>query len=102
MSTADDVYGAIVKYKMRHCGNSPTVRELAALTNLSVTAVCYRMRQLKADGSINFEDGQPRNITVPGYAWVSLPKITRADVLSVNDIPVSEALEIIKRVPRIK
>lgn len=69
--TTDTVYEFIVKFKLRHNGNSPTLREIAHGCDLSSNStVTYHVNKLKEDGRVVVRDGMARSIDVAGSRWL--------------------------------
>ena len=67
---AQAVLQAIIQYKTAHDGASPTVRELAQMTEAASTAsVSYHLGRLEEAGLIEREYGLARVIRVAGGEW---------------------------------
>lgn len=68
----DALYTFIVTYKREHGGRCPTRRDLAeALGQKSTSAIRGRLLRLAADGRIILEEGESRNIAIPGERWLA-------------------------------
>ena len=74
MKDENKVLKAIVTYKQRHDGNSPTYRDIMAMTGLSSTStVAYHLAELERAGKIRrpARTGNSRVIEVVGGRWVA-------------------------------
>jgi excisionase family DNA binding protein len=68
----DALFMFIVAYKREHGGRCPTRRDLAeALGQKSTSAIRGRLLRLAADGRIVLEEGESRNIAIPGERWLA-------------------------------
>lgn len=67
----ETVYAYICRYKRRHDGLSPTLREIGDACGISSTSVVnYQLHKLHRAGRIRFHgDGKMRGIIVPGGRW---------------------------------
>lgn len=67
------VYRFIVRYKQRHDGCSPSVRQIVDRLALSSTStVAYYLDMLEADGKIRrSDDSRSCNIEVVGGRWLA-------------------------------
>lgn len=66
------VFGFIVDYKCRHDGNSPSIREIMEVCDISSTSmVSYALRRLERVGVIKLEGDArtSRRIEVVGGHW---------------------------------
>jgi len=84
MNDENIVLKAIIAYKQRHDGNSPTYRDLMAMTGLSSTStVAYHLDNLERAGRIRrpARTGNSRVIEVVGGRWVAPLKIRIDHVL---------------------
>lgn len=62
----------IIQYLKEH-GYPPTFREIGEGTGLSSSSSVYgHMKKLKEEGAVDYMDGAPRTITVPGYGFRKL------------------------------
>ncbi len=61
----------IIRYKMVHDGNSPSIRQIADGCNISSTnTVNYYLRRLAGAGRIDIgRKGESRHIQIPGAQW---------------------------------
>ena len=60
----------IVSYIQEH-GYPPTTREIGDMVCLDSTSSVYNhLQRMRGEGMIDFLDGQPRTITVPGYKYI--------------------------------
>ena len=63
----------ILDYIVEHIqtyGYPPTTREIGEMVHLSSTSsVNSHLQRMRDEGMIDFLDGQPRTITVPGYKY---------------------------------
>lgn len=60
----------IVEYIQTY-GYPPTTREIGEMVHLSSTSsVNSHLQRMRDEGMIDFLDGQPRTITVPGYKYI--------------------------------
>lgn len=70
LQTAENVYNAIVEYKLTHDGVAPAYRELCEVTGIASTGhmkfIIYRLAE---DGRIILGDGV-RTIQLPRGRWV--------------------------------
>lgn len=66
------VYQFIVEYKIKHGGNSPSIREIGDGSGITSTSnVTYHLKKLIEYGAIECDFNTPRNITVVGGQWVA-------------------------------
>lgn len=62
----------IIQYTKVH-GYSPSFREIGDGVELSSSSsVCAHMKRMRDEGMIDYIDGVPRTITVPGYGFRKL------------------------------
>ena len=67
--THEKILDYITGYMLEH-SYAPTTREIAAGTGYgSTSTINGHLRCMKAAGMIDFVDGSPRTITVPGYQY---------------------------------
>lgn len=60
----------IIEYIMTH-GYPPTTREIGDMVFLrSTSSVNKHLMRMRDKGMLDFQDGQPRTITVPGYKFI--------------------------------
>ena len=65
------VYDCIVEYKCSHDGNSPTIREIADICNITSTSVItYMLQALQFEGKIEVAPSKTRSIKVIGGQWI--------------------------------
>lgn len=65
------VFGAIVKFKREHNGNSPSLREIADMTDITTTSiVSYYLNKLERRGDISRGCAESRMIEVANSRWV--------------------------------
>lgn len=70
MSTTDQVYRFIIRYKSENDGNSPSVRDICDALRINSTSVCsYHLRRLVQDGRIGMSKKSSRSIVVVGGQW---------------------------------
>ena len=63
------IYNCIVDY-MQSKGYPPTTEEIGEIVGLrSKSSVNSHLHRMRDEGIIDFLDGQPRTITVPGYKY---------------------------------
>jgi repressor LexA len=68
--TNDELLNIIIGYITTH-NYPPTTRELMQLTDIKSTSTMhYRLLKLRENGLIDFEDCEPRTISVTGYRYV--------------------------------
>lgn len=66
----EQIKAYIIQYH-NNVGFPPSTEEIGAAVGLkSKSAVCRHLKQMDADGIIRVIPGQPRCISVPGYAYV--------------------------------
>jgi predicted transcriptional regulator len=65
--TRDQVFNTIVEYKREHNGLSPSLKEIAAAVQLSVSTVRYHLLMLDKEGRIRITGRW--GIEVPGGNW---------------------------------
>jgi predicted transcriptional regulator len=65
--TRDQVFNTIVEYKRQHNGLSPSLKEIAAAVQLSVSTVRYHLLMLDKEGRIHITGRW--GIEVPGGNW---------------------------------
>lgn len=65
--TRNRVFDTIVEYKRQHNGLSPSLKEIAAALQLSVSTVRYHLLMLDKAGRIHIVDRW--GIEVPGGSW---------------------------------
>ena len=67
----DKIYAAIIDYASEHGGNSPTIREIQAVTAISSTSVvAYNVHALVRLGKLEIVD---RKLIVVGATWQPPP-----------------------------
>lgn len=68
----DTVYTFIVNYKIKHQGQSPTIREIADGCGISTTSMVVNiLDRLEGAGKIKRPDfGLTRGINIPGSKWI--------------------------------
>lgn len=67
------MYKFILKYKLEHDGNSPSMEEIMDACDVSSKSVCnYHLSKLEDDGLIERVDGQARSIVVVGGFWKAI------------------------------
>lgn len=80
--TLDSVFDFLVKYKTKHNGNTPSLREIMVGCNISSTSVVnYHLMKLEIGGKIKREG--IRGIEIPGSTWTYHEEYTQPAV----DIP---------------
>lgn len=74
------VLAFVIRFKLSHDGNSPTVREIAEETGISSTSVVnYCLDKLEIAGIIQRDTGASRSIQVAGGAWSYQPQVRFGD-----------------------
>ena len=64
-----DILKRIIGYIQTY-GYPPTTREIGDMVCLDSTSSVYNhLQRMRDDGMIDYLDGQPRTITVPGYKY---------------------------------
>ena len=64
------IYNIIVDYMLSH-GYPPTIREIAERADLlSTSSVYHQLSIMAARGMIDYAEGSPRTITVPGIRYI--------------------------------
>lgn len=64
------LYDAIVDFKRANDGNSPSARDLLAVTDITSSSVlAYNLKQLERAGLIDIDRGVARSIRVVGGRW---------------------------------
>jgi hypothetical protein len=79
--TREKIYDFIIVFKRQHDGISPTLREIAANTGISSTAVVsYHIDKLIIEGRLEKYGGwmTTRNLMVPGALWIHSDDIPSA------------------------
>jgi predicted transcriptional regulator len=69
VSNRDRIYDFIIRYKIEHQGNSPTIREICDGLNLSVGCVTYNLDMLDAEDRISISRNKASHIKIPGAKW---------------------------------
>ena len=65
-----DVLAFVVKFKQEHCGDSPTMEEIAAGVGVvSRSTVFMHLQSLERHGLITRPRGDARRIGIPGAVW---------------------------------
>lgn len=65
------VLSAIIRYKIKHDGNSPTLRDLMRMVGISSTSVIsHHLRRLELAGKIERGVSSARDIVIPGAKWI--------------------------------
>ena len=68
--TRQNIYNYILRFKRRHNGNSPSIREMADTFGLSTSVVSEHLSRLEAIGLIERSGkGTARMIEVVGGTW---------------------------------
>ena len=67
-STRDQVFDFLVRYKLAHDGNSPSLREIADACNIVLSGAHYHLTRLQLDNRIRL-GGKSRMIEVVGAEW---------------------------------
>ena len=68
--TRQNIYNYILRFKRRHNGNSPSIREMADAFGLSTSVVSAHLGRLEAIGLIERSSkGECRMISVVGGTW---------------------------------
>jgi repressor LexA len=64
------IMGAIVNYMLQY-DYPPTTREICELTGLkSTSTVNHHLAKMAEQGLIEYQEGQPRTIRVPGIKYI--------------------------------
>lgn len=72
------VYAAILEYKLKNQGVSPSIPELVEMTGYhSTKPINDRLHELETLGLISRKAGTPRSITVTGGRWESPAKMPK-------------------------
>lgn len=59
-----------ITWYMQTYGYPPTTRDICNMVHLgSTSSVNSHLQRMRDEGVLDFQDGQPRTITVPGYKY---------------------------------
>ena len=86
------IYEYILRFKRRHDGNSPSIRQIADAFGLSVSIVHDHLGRLEAIGLIKRgPKGESRMINVVGAKWTE-----PVSIVVLNDADARKLLEVVK------
>lgn len=81
MPVDEAVLDFVIDYKLSHCGNSPSIREIGKFVDdQSTSHVKYILKKLSYFGKIDYSDRVSRNITIPGMKITFQNAEHRADI----------------------
>src|SRR5688500_17655062 len=86
------IYKYIVKFKLGHNGNSPSIRDIGTAFGMHTSVVRYHLGRLESIGLIECgAKGESRMINVVGGAWIAptMPVV-------LEDADARELLEVVK------